>query len=84
MERNERTHRLCTRGAYLETLLQEPELFSDEEVFKILDYVFGTPNAKSYLKAALEEKHRGSCGEKTNTAEGENGAGADVRITGNS
>ena len=60
LKRDERTHRLCTRGAYLEKLLQEPELFSDEEVFRILDYVFGTPYAKTHLKAALEAKHHGS------------------------
>ena len=42
LRRNERTHRLCTRGAYLEKLLVEPELFSDEEVFRLLDYAFDT------------------------------------------
>ena len=51
LERNERTHRLCTRGAYLEKLLLEPELFSDEEVFKFLDYVFNTPYVKERLQS---------------------------------
>ena len=31
LTRNERTHRLCTRGGYLEKLLIEPELFTDED-----------------------------------------------------
>ena len=84
LERNERTHRLCTRGAYLETLLQEPELFSDDEVFRILDYVFGTPYAKSHLKAALDAKHRGSENAGLEAADEENDDGADVGITGNS
>ena len=35
----ERTHRLCTRGGYLEKLLLEPELPTDDEVFELLGYV---------------------------------------------
>ena len=42
LQRNERTHRLCTRGAYLEKLLVEPELFTDEDVFAFLDYALNT------------------------------------------
>ena len=56
LERNERTHRLCTRGAYLETLLQEPDVFSDEELFAFLDYAF-TPFVADRLKEILKSKH---------------------------
>ena len=58
LRRNERTHRLCTRGAYLEKLLVEPELFSDEEVFRFLDYAFGTLYVKDELMKRLEKKRR--------------------------
>ena len=34
----ERKHRLCTRGGYLEKLLLEPELLTDDEVFELLGY----------------------------------------------
>ena len=54
----ERTHRLCTRGAYLEKLLQMPEALTDEDVFGFLDYVFSTPYAKTRLNALLETRRR--------------------------
>lgn len=58
LERNERTHRLCTRGAYLETLLQEPDAFSDEELFAFLDYAFSTPFVADRLNEILKSKHQ--------------------------
>ena len=58
LQRNERTHRLCTRGAYLEKLLIEPELFTDEDVFRFLDYAFGTLYVKDELMKRLEKKRR--------------------------
>jgi len=58
VQRNERTHRLCTRGAYLEKLLVEPELFSDEDVFRFLDYAFGTLYVKDELMKRLEKKRK--------------------------
>ncbi len=56
----ERTHRLCTRGGFLEKLLLEPEALTDDEVFELLGYAFNTPYVKDRLKAILEAKHRGS------------------------
>ena len=58
LTRNERTHRLCTRGGYLEKLLVEPELFTDEDVFRFLDYAFGTPYVKDEFNKRLEKKRR--------------------------
>ena len=58
LERNERTHRLCTRGAYLEKLLLEPDMFSDEELFAFLDYAFSTPFVEDRLKAILKSKRK--------------------------
>ena len=60
VQRNERTHRLCTRGAYLEKLLAElgaPEL-TDEEVFGYLDYALKTPYARARLNSILETKRK--------------------------
>ena len=58
LRRNERTHRLCTRGAYLEKLLADPELFTDEDVFAFLDYALNTPYAKTRLNSILEAKRK--------------------------
>lgn len=58
LARNERTHRLCTRGAYLEKLLIEPELFTDDDVFAFLDYAMNTPYAKTRLNSMLEAKRK--------------------------
>ena len=58
VQRNERTHRLCTRGAYLEKVLVEPELFTDEDVFRILDYAFTTPFVKDELSKRLDKKRK--------------------------
>ena len=58
LQRNERTHRLCTRGAYLEKLLVEPELFTDEDVFAFLNYALNTPYAKTRLNSILEAKRK--------------------------
>ena len=40
LTRNERTHRLCTRGAALESYLPHPELVTDEQVSTILKLLF--------------------------------------------
>ena len=58
LKNKERTHRLCTRGGYLEKLLLEPEAFTDDEVFELLGYAFNTPYVKDRLKAILEAKRR--------------------------
>ena len=60
VQRNERTHRLCSRGGYLEKLLAElgaPEL-TDEEVFGYLDYALKTPYARARLNSILETKRK--------------------------
>ena len=58
LTRNERTHRLCTRGGYLEKLLIEPELFTDEDVFAFLDYALNTPFVQTRLNSMLETKRK--------------------------
>ena len=36
----QRTNRLCTRGGHLEKYLEDPELFTNEEICKLIDCVF--------------------------------------------
>ena len=68
LERRERTHRLCARGAYVEKLLQEPELLPDEEVFRFLDYAINTPYAKKALENLLVIKHQEAAAAEKNDA----------------
>ena len=35
LKRNERTHRLCTRGGMIEAFIQEPEKLSDDQVMEL-------------------------------------------------
>ena len=58
--RNERTHRLCNRGGYVEKLLGElgAQELSDEEVFNHLQYALNTPYAKTHLANLLESKRK--------------------------
>ncbi len=58
LQRKERAHRLCTRGAYLEKLLQAPELLTDDDVFRFLDYAINTPFVREELKKLLNAKHQ--------------------------
>lgn len=71
----ERTHRLCTRGGYLEKLLLEPELLTDDEVFELLGYAFNTPYVKDRLKAILEAKHHDPGASKPSILGGETRTG---------
>ena len=63
LTRNERTHRLCTRGGYLEKLLIEPELFTDEDVFAFLDYALSTPFVQTRLNSMLESRRKAAAGQ---------------------
>ena len=75
LTRNERTHRLCSRGGYLEKLLETlgaPEL-TDEEVFGYLDYALNTPYAKTRLNSMLETKRKAAAkAEETEAGESAN------------
>ncbi len=75
LARKERTHRLCERGGHLETLLIEPELLEDKEVFDFLDAAFRTPYVRNALNDLLEKKRKEASGTQANgtvsTAENE-------------
>ena len=38
--RTERTHRLCSRGGMLEKFIERPDILSDEQIMKLLTFVF--------------------------------------------
>ena len=71
LKRNERTYRLCSRGGYLEKLLETlgaTEL-TDEEVFAYLQYALNTPYAKTHLANLLEAKRKAAAEAEENEAE---------------
>ena len=53
LNRKERTHRLCTRGAMLESHLPHPELLGDEQVSTILNILFHRSDTKQLLEKML-------------------------------
>lgn len=56
LTRNERTHRLCTRGAALESYLPHPELVTDEQVSTILKLLFHRSESRKIMEQVLAEK----------------------------
>lgn len=68
LQRNERTHRLCNRGGYLEKLLDElgASDLSDKEVFEHLKYALNTPYAKKHLENLVETKREKAAAEGKN------------------
>ena len=54
LTRKERTHRLCTRGAMLESFLQEPERLTDDDVMLLLKLIFHRQDTQELLKKLLE------------------------------
>ena len=56
LTRKERTHRLCTRGAMLESFLQEPERLTDDDVMLLLKLIFHRQDTQELLKKLLERK----------------------------
>lgn len=53
LNRKERTHRLCTRGAMLESYLPQPEILTDEQVNLILKILFNSSNVGQILDKIL-------------------------------
>ena len=46
----QRTNRLCTHGGHLEMYLEEPELFTKEEICKLVDYFFTSNAVKNWFR----------------------------------
>ena len=62
LTRKERTHRLCTRGAMLESYLPHPETVTDEQVSTILKVLFHKGDNRQLMERILtgnqeEENH---------------------------
>ena len=55
LNRKERTHRLCTRGAMLESHLPHPESVTDGQVSTILKVLFHRSDTKCLLEQVLAE-----------------------------
>ena len=53
-KRKERTHRLITRGAILESLIENAEELTDEEIKILLEEVTKTKEFKETLKIMIE------------------------------
>ena len=67
LTRKERTHRLCTRGAMLESFLLRPEVLTDEDVMDILKQAF----SQSGMKEIVAESVKGRvAGESTGLTSG--------------
>lgn len=49
-ERKIRTHRLVERGAILESLLEQPERYENEQIKGLLEVALRTPQAQEYLR----------------------------------
>ena len=55
LTRKERTHRLCTRGAMLESYLSHPENVTDEQIDVILKTLFHRNDIRQSIAKILAE-----------------------------
>lgn len=55
LTRKERTHRLCSRGAMLESYLPHPETVTDEQVSAILKILFHKSDNRQLMERILAE-----------------------------
>ena len=55
LNRRERTHRLCTRGAMLESYLPHPENVTDEQIDVILKTLFHRNDIRRFIEKILAE-----------------------------
>lgn len=55
LNRKERTHRLCTRGAMLESHFPHPESVTDEQISTLLKILFHRSDTRQFMGKILEE-----------------------------
>ena len=55
LTRNERTHRLCTRGGMVESFIGEPEKLTNNQVMALLAVAFRQSEVSELLHKMLEE-----------------------------
>ena len=68
LTRKERTHRLCTRGAMLESFLIRPEVLTDDDVMDILKQAF----SQTGMKEVVAERVKGRVAGEPLTEQGRN------------
>ena len=56
LTRSERTHRLCTRAGMLETFLKEPTTLTDDDVMKLLTFIFHSEAVQKKLDLLIENR----------------------------
>ena len=59
LTRKERTHRLCTRGAMLESFLIRPEVLTDDDVMDILKQAFSQNGMKETVAESVKGRVAG-------------------------
>ena len=59
LTRKERTHRLCTRGAMLESFLIRPEVLTDDDVMDILKQTFSKNGMKEVVAESVKRRVAG-------------------------
>ena len=59
LNRKERTHRLCTRGAMLESFLIRPEVLTDDDVMDILKQAFSQTGMKEVVSEIVKGRVAG-------------------------
>ena len=58
LTRSERTHRLCTRAGMLETFLREPTILTDDDVMKLLTFIFHSEAVQKKLDLLIENRKK--------------------------
>ena len=58
LTRKERTHRLCTRAAMLESYLPHPEAITDEQVSLFLKLLFRQDSTRQLIGKSVRRKRR--------------------------
>ena len=59
LTRKERTHRICTRGAMLESFLIRPEVLTDDDVMEILKQAFSQTDMKEVVSESVKRRVAG-------------------------
>ena len=60
LNRKERTHRLCTRGAMLESYFSHPESVTDEQVNTLLRLLFNRSDTSQLVEQVLSGDEEGA------------------------
>ena len=59
LTRKERTNRICTRGAMLESFLTSPEVLADDDVMDVLKQAFSQTGMKEAVAESVKRRVAG-------------------------